>query len=86
MDHALQYRQAIIGSASRKPTLDEVERHAKDHLVRERIRAINLLGKNWVLHPDYNRASNPHHSNTVKTSVILSKWLHARGALRAGRV
>ena len=90
MDYALATRRAIIESASSKETqakhIDAKLDRYTDGLAQKRIRAINWLGSMHVLHPAYDSAIHPHHNSGVKHSVTLSKFLHDRGAVEAGRV
>jgi hypothetical protein len=90
MDYAIANRRALIESSSSKETNDmhldaTFERYASS-LVQKRIAAINWLASMWVHHPAYSASCHPHHNSGVKHSVTLSKFLHDRGAVEAGRV
>jgi hypothetical protein len=90
MDYALKFRRAIIESASSRATeeqhLDATFDRYAESLKAKRIRAINWLASMWVLHDKYSAECHPHHNSGVKHSVTLSKFLHDRGAVEAGRV
>ncbi len=87
MDFAMNHRRALIRSV--KPvnlTADEQIEKLAAGLAAKRIRAITLLGKRWVLHPQYSPAHNEHHRPSYKTSAVLWMFLHLRNAWESGRV
>jgi hypothetical protein len=90
MDYALETRQQLIQSAVSPATHEQYvdatfEKYADD-LRQKRIKAINWLGSMWVHHPLYAHECHLHHNHGTKHSVTLSKFLHERGAVEAGRV
>lgn len=90
MDFALSTRKRLIHSATSDATeaahVEAVTDRLAAHLAAARIKALNYLGKKWVLHPDYSVAENPQHSHRSKTSLHLARFLHKSGAMKAGRV
>jgi hypothetical protein len=90
MDHALDIRRRLIMSANTEPTQHQhidalCERLAED-LWQKRNRAISWLGSTWTHHDYYDSKLHPHHNAGHKHSITLSKFLHERGAVEAGRV
>jgi len=90
MDHAMNIRKALIDSSSSQATnekhVDATFDRCAESLAKKRIAAINWLASMWVLHDKYSADCHPHHNSGVKHSVTLSKFLHDRGAVEAGRV
>lgn len=90
MDYAIEARRAMIKKAVPMITTEQridaqIDRLASG-LEAKRIRAINTLGKRWVLHPEYDSKRNAHHNSMNKGSAILTAFLHYTGAIAGGRV
>lgn len=87
MDYALNFRRALIDSATTQATqnisIDAAQKRLQAGLDAKRIRAINTLGKRWVFHPEYRLANNPHHSPSHKHSAVLAtfSWFRSKGAI-----
>jgi len=90
MDYALEFRRQLILSANDHHTqhqyIDSLSEKLADDLRQKRHKAVSWLGSMWCLHPLYEASSHRHHNSGVKHSITLSKFLHERGAVEAGRV
>jgi hypothetical protein len=90
MDYALEYRRRLIASATTEQTqhqhIDALSERLAEDLRQKRNQAVSWLGSMWCLHPLYESSLHTHHNAGVKHSVTLSKFLHQRGAVEAGRV
>ncbi len=60
-------RKADIAEGVKQVELREITRHEAKRIV-----AINRLGADWVLHPQYDPAKHPNHSLRFKTSAVLA--------------
>lgn len=90
MDFALETRRALIKEAEPMMTNEEradaIQKRLAAGLEAKRIRAKNILGARWVLHPAYDAARHAHHNPTFKTSAVLALFNTLRGSQAAGRV
>ena len=79
MDHAIAIRRRVIEQTPRPvETADEIIDRNAASLAAKRIRAINTLGKRWVLHPGYDAKLCAHHNPAYKVSAVLTAWNHWR--------
>ena len=69
-DYAAQIRQEFLRNIYQQPQQVTIQQK------------IAKLGKSWVLHPEYNRADNPAHTNPGSEYL---RSLRAR-AIMAGRI